>query len=351
MSGRWKGEKQLQVQQRGRPMPFTEEQMRQIYNTNIIDFAVRNGFEIEKSDKATVHVKHNGGLYLFKHGRGYYSFTEERGGDIVEFAMNYLGLKKREAMEQILGCRAYERTAHVVSPQEKAERGTMVLPPRDTDDRRVFAYVQKELNVDIILIDTRAGFNQWGSLSLLTLSNQVIFIAYPNNENVEGLNMALQLMQNIGKKRYAVAMSKVVASEEGVKKTRSLFEGLNVAQEDLIPVYYKQEIALSNRYPIDSVDILVSYKELSDYILNNEKIERNKKLLMNGMKEQMLGQMFIEKQRLVRFLAVEQFLNQEANMFLKYRYREELFGIRNTQIKRRYKKGGMRMFQQLYIQL
>ncbi len=169
----------------------------------------------------------------------------------------------------------------------------------------------------------------------LTLSNQVIFIAYPNNENVEGLNMALQLMQNIGKKRYAVAMSKVVASEEGVKKTRSLFEGLNVAQEDLIPVYYKQEIALSNRYPIDSVDILVSYKELSDYILNNEKIERNKKLLMNGMKEQMLGQMFIEKQRLVRFLAVEQFLNQEANMFLKYRYREELFGIRNTQIKKK----------------
>ena len=217
--------------------------------------------------------------------------------------------------------------------------------------REIFAYVQKELNVDIILIDTRAGFNKWGSLSLLTLSNQVIFIAYPNNENVEGLNMALQLMQNIGKKRYAVAMSKVVASEEGVKKTRSLFEGLNVAQEDLIPVYYKQEIALSNRYPIDSVDILVSYKELSDYILNNEKIERNKKLLMNGMKEQMLGQMFIEKQRLVRFLAVEQFLNQEANMFLKYRYREELFGIRNTQIKRRYKKGGMRMFQQLYIQL
>lgn len=149
MSGRWKGEKQLQVQQRGRPMPFTEEQMRQIYNTNIIDFAVRNGFEIEKSDKATVHVKHNGGLYLFKHGRGYYSFTEERGGDIVEFAMNYLGLKKREAMEQILGCRAYERTAHVVSPQEKAERGTMVLPPRDTDDRRVFAYLTKTMNQEM----------------------------------------------------------------------------------------------------------------------------------------------------------------------------------------------------------
>ena len=138
----------MSVQQRDKPMPFTEEQMRQIYSTNIIDFAVRNGFEIEKSDKATVHVKHNGGLYLFKHGRGYYSFTEERGGDIVEFAMNYLGLEKMEAMEQILGCRAYEQTAHIVAPQEKAERGKMVLPPRDTDDRRVFAYLTKTRKID-----------------------------------------------------------------------------------------------------------------------------------------------------------------------------------------------------------
>ena len=43
----------------------------------------------------------------------------------------------------------------------------------------------------------------------------------------------------------------------------------------MIPIYYKQEIALSSRYPIDSEDILEAYKELSDYILNNEKIERN----------------------------------------------------------------------------
>lgn len=138
----------MAVQQRGRLMPFTEEQMRQIYDTNIIDFAVRNGFEIEKSDKATVHVKNSGGLYLFKHGRGYYSFTEEKGGNIVEFAMHYLGLEKRDAMERILGCRAYEQTVHIVTPQEKAERGKMRLPPRDTDDRRVFAYLTKTRRID-----------------------------------------------------------------------------------------------------------------------------------------------------------------------------------------------------------
>ena len=36
-----------------RKMPFTEEQMQKIYNTNIIDFAREHGFEVEKGDKAT----------------------------------------------------------------------------------------------------------------------------------------------------------------------------------------------------------------------------------------------------------------------------------------------------------
>lgn len=193
----------------------------------------------------------------------------------------------------------------------------------------IFAYMQEKLKVDIILIDTRAGFNQWGSLSLLALSNQVIFVAYPNNENIEGLNMALQLMQNIGKKRYAVAMSKVVASEEGVAKAKDLFKKLNVTQDELIPVYYKQEVALSNSYPIENNDILDAYKELSDYILNNEKIERNKKILQHGMKKQLLEQMFIEKQLLVKLSAVENFFDQDVNMLLIYHYKDELYGIRN----------------------
>ena len=75
-----------------RTMPFTEEQMQQIYNTNLIDFAVRHGFEIEKGDRNTVHVKHSGGLYLFKHGRGYICFSKEGSkGNIVDFVQEYMG--------------------------------------------------------------------------------------------------------------------------------------------------------------------------------------------------------------------------------------------------------------------
>lgn len=51
-----------------RKMPFTEEQMRQIYDTNLIDFAVRHGFEMETI--IVDRVKENGKSKLVKIGQG-----------------------------------------------------------------------------------------------------------------------------------------------------------------------------------------------------------------------------------------------------------------------------------------
>ena len=48
-----------------------------------------------------------------------------------DIAMKYLNMEKLEAMELILGSKAYEQTTHVVAPQEKPERGELQLPPRD----------------------------------------------------------------------------------------------------------------------------------------------------------------------------------------------------------------------------
>ncbi len=86
-------------------MPFTSEQMQQVFETNIIVFAIQNGFEVEKSDCHTVHVKNSGGLYLFNHGRGFHCFTTEKSGNIIEFAQEYFGLDFIDAVGMILGCK------------------------------------------------------------------------------------------------------------------------------------------------------------------------------------------------------------------------------------------------------
>ena len=143
-----------------RAMPFTEEQMQQIFNTNLIDFAVQHGFEIEKGDANAVHVKHSGGLYLFKHGRGYKHFSTQSKGNIVDFAKEFLGAQDfKSAAELILNCRAYENTEHHITPVEKKPRGDLALPPKDSSFDRTIAYLTSTRGIDkeIIYAMIKAG--------------------------------------------------------------------------------------------------------------------------------------------------------------------------------------------------
>lgn len=124
-----------------KPLPFTQEQMKQVFQTNLIDFAVANGYEIEKGDRHSVHVKNSGGLYFFNHGRGYYCFGTEKKGNILDFVKDYYGLDFIGAVEMILGTRAYEQTQHYVTPTEKGPKQELVLPPKDENYNRVIAYL------------------------------------------------------------------------------------------------------------------------------------------------------------------------------------------------------------------
>lgn len=194
----------------------------------------------------------------------------------------------------------------------------------------IFDEIRKNLEIDYILIDTRAGFNQWGSLSLLTLSNQVIFLAYPNDENVEGLNIAFEMMDNIGKSKYAVAMSKVVASDDGKSKSDTLFEKLNISQDSIISIYYNQKIALSNRYPIPDKDVSDAYIELSNYVLDSERIVLNRKYLDNGRKQEILQDLFKEKTNQISIESANRFISQDTLSLLIYSNKEQLYGLRDN---------------------
>lgn len=140
----------------GRGMPFTSEQMQQVFRTNMIDFVVGKGYEIEKGSRHSVHVKHSGGLYLFNHGRGYYCFSTKSKGNIIDFAKEYFGVDFIGAVEMILGTRAYEVTEHVIPPKEVEPRKPLVLPQKDSNYNRVIAYltktrgISKEIVYDLI---------------------------------------------------------------------------------------------------------------------------------------------------------------------------------------------------------
>lgn len=207
------------------------------------------------------------------------------------------------------------------------------LQTEQIQDKQIFSAIIKqikdELNIDYIFVDTRAGFNPWGALSLLSLSSQVIFVAYPNIENIEGLKYALEMVDNLGKERYAVAMSKVVPSKLGLQKAKKLFKRLDIMQDSIIPIYYKSEIALSDTYPIEQADVTEAYRSLSDYILDNERIRANKMYLDNVDRKKFLRRVFKPEHTMVEMTDVLRFFQQEQLILLVYRFEEELYGVMN----------------------
>lgn len=205
------------------------------------------------------------------------------------------------------------------------------LQTEQVQDKKIFTsiinQIKDELNIDYIFVDTRAGFNPWGALSLLSISSQVIFVAYPNIENIEGLKFAIEMMDNLGKERYALVMSKVVPSKIGLQKAKILFEQLNITQDSIIPIYYNAEIALSDTYPIEQEEITETYRKLSDYILDNERILENKRYLDNVDRKKFLKRVFKPEHSMVERTDVSRFFYQEQQILLVYRSEGELYGV------------------------
>lgn len=157
-----------------RVMPFTQEQMKQVFDTNLIDFAVQNGFEIEKGDQNAVHVKHYGGLFLFRHGRGYMCFANESKGNIIDFVKEFMGVVDfKSAVETILGCRAYEQTVHFVPSIEKKLRGDLILPPKAKKFDRTIAYLTQTRCIDKEIVYTM--INEGKVYQAITEKNGLFF--------------------------------------------------------------------------------------------------------------------------------------------------------------------------------
>lgn len=134
--------------------------------------------------------------------------------------------------------------------------------------------LEKQYNVDYVLIDSRTGLNNWGALSISNISDELFLCAYPNKENVRGINMISELIND--NKKYNVIFSRIDNSDEGEKKAKELFDQLKINQ-DFIGIFYEKRIALENKYPIESINN--GFEKISNYLLEDEIIRENKKLL------------------------------------------------------------------------
>ena len=104
---------------------------------------------------------------------------------------------------------------------------------------------------------------------------------------------------------------------------------MKISQDRLIPIYYREEIALNSIYPITAEEIADAYSELSDYILDSERIAINRQYLAGDQKYSMLRQLSFDDKKLITLSGVERFLRLDMQTLLIYRFDEELYGMKN----------------------
>ena len=128
--------------------------------------------------------------------------------------------------------------------------------------------IKKQLNPDLILVDSRTGINKWGALSLLEAADEAIIFLFPNEQNRLGIDILLKSLNSLGKLSLNFVFSPVPAVDVGIDKVRTIWENLNAeinqdvdqeeelledSQSDLsepLVIPYSPAIALAETYPI-----------------------------------------------------------------------------------------------------
>ena len=78
-----------------------------------------------------------------KDRRTWFRYSQNTGGDAITFLQQFCGKSFPEAVEYLLTFHGKARDAPVPQPKPVSRKQEFSLPPRNADDRRVFAYLRK----------------------------------------------------------------------------------------------------------------------------------------------------------------------------------------------------------------
>lgn len=134
---------------------FTEEQKECAAAVDLGDFLryhgeklIQSGHELRMSSDHSVTIR----------GNQWYDHAAEKGGGPISFVRNFYGKSYPEAVSMLLGGEQGEIFS-AAKPKEEAPKKPFELPPKNSDMRRVYAYLTKSRGIDHTVIShfARAG--------------------------------------------------------------------------------------------------------------------------------------------------------------------------------------------------
>ena len=154
---------------------FTEQQKTQARQTDIAELLRSQGETLKRSGSESEWM--DGGQKVTIRGNLWYHQYEQVGGDAVDFVRRFYNKSYPEAMEYLLGGSG---GTLAVSPSVQKEEKPFVLPPKNDNMRRVFAYLLNRRGIDR---EVPYAFVHKGMIYESADYHNAVFVGFDSNGN------------------------------------------------------------------------------------------------------------------------------------------------------------------------
>jgi len=156
---------------------FTEQQKAQARQTNIAELLRSQGETLKRS--GSEYEWRDGSEKVTVRGNLWFHQYEQVGGDAIDFVRRFYNKLYPEAMEFLLGRSGGVLT---VSPPVQKEEKPFVLPPKNDNMRRVFAYLLNRRGIDQEVL---YAFVHKGMIYESADYHNTVFVGFDSNGNAK----------------------------------------------------------------------------------------------------------------------------------------------------------------------
>lgn len=122
---------------------------------SILEVAIANGYSFTK--KGNYYIDDENHITIYPRTNSYFNFYEQKGGSTIDFLVNENGMTIRESIEWLVShadqrLPGPEYYSPVIQSEKKNDYQGFVLPEKNSDNRRVAAYLTKSRYIDSKLV-------------------------------------------------------------------------------------------------------------------------------------------------------------------------------------------------------
>lgn len=134
---------------------FTQEEYEKAKEVNLVDYLQKNGYRLNKKGREYCLEEHDS-LCINEEKNTWFWYSQNKGGGVIQFLQEYEGKTLVEAIYSLNNKsntehRAYTKYEPISIEKEKGE---LILPLKNEDNRRVQAYLSKSRGLDFEVINS-----------------------------------------------------------------------------------------------------------------------------------------------------------------------------------------------------